>query len=122
MRTMALTWSLVFTPSIERITEPAGMPAFSAPSPGTSLRIFAPTPVYVASRFTPNTGRVDLPVAIISSITRFASFIGIENPSPMLPAVPPLESVAIAEFTPIILPCASKSAPPELPGLIAASV
>ena len=52
----------------------------------------------------PRTGRVDLPVAISSSITRLASLIGIENPSPMLPLVPPDESVAIAELTPIIRP------------------
>ena len=107
---------------MERIIEPTGMPAFSAPSPGTNLRIFAPTPVYVESILTPSTGRVDLPVAIISSITRFASLIGIEKPSPMLPAVQPLESVAIAELTPMIRPNASTNAPPELPGLIAASV
>ena len=45
-----------------------------------------------------------------------------EKPRPILPAVPPLDSVAIAELTPIILPCESKSAPPDFPGLIAASV
>ena len=48
--------------------------------------------------------------------------IGIENPSPMLPLVPPEDKVAIAELTPIIRPCESTSAPPEFPGLIAASV
>ena len=71
---------------------------------------------------TPSTGRVDFPVAIISSMTRFASLIGIEKPSPIEPLVPPVERVAIAELTPTILPCASTSAPPEFPGLIAASV
>ena len=40
----------------------------------------------------------------------------------MLPLVPPEESVAIAEFTPMICPRALINAPPELPGLIAASV
>ena len=59
---------------------------------------------------------------MISSITRFASLIGIENPKPMLPLVPPDVSVAIAELTPMMRPCASTSAPPEFPGLIAASV
>ena len=55
-------------------------------------------------------------------MTRLASLIGIEKPSPILPLVPPEVSVAIAELTPMIRPCASTSAPPELPGLIAASV
>ena len=74
------------------------------------------------SKKTPRTGLVDFPVAMISSMTRFASFIGIEKPRPIEPLVPPLERVAIAEFTPMMRPCASTSAPPELPGLIAASV
>jgi hypothetical protein len=102
--------------------EPAGIPAFSAGSPGLNLEILAPTPVYVVSKKIPKTGRVDLPVAINSSITRLASLIGIENQSPMLPETPPLDSVAIAELTPMIRPAESRSAPPELPGLIAASV
>jgi hypothetical protein len=59
---------------------------------------------------------------MISLATRLASLIGIEKPSPMLPLVLPDDSDAIAELTPTILPCESNSAPPELPGLIAASV
>jgi hypothetical protein len=78
--------------------------------------------VKVVSKKTPKTGRVDLPVAISSSTTRLASLMGIANPSPMLPLDPPDDNVAIAEFTPIIRPCESSSAPPELPGLMAASV
>ena len=49
--------------------------------------------------------------------------IGIAKPTPMLPAspdAPPL--VAIAEFTPTTSPARLTSGPPELPGLIAASV
>ena len=38
---------------------------------------------------------------MISSMTRFASLIGIEKPSPILPLAPPDESVAIAELTPM---------------------
>ena len=76
----------------------------------------------MVSKKIPSTGRVDLPVAMSSSITRFASLIGIEKPSPILPLTPPDESVAMAELTPIMRPCESRSAPPELPGLIAASV
>ena len=44
-----------------------------------------------------------------------------DRPNPMLP-VDVAPNVAIAELTPTILPCASTSGPPELPGLIAASV
>ena len=61
-------------------------------------------------------------MAIISSITRLASLIGIEKPNPIEPLVPPEESVAIAELTPISFPATSTNAPPELPGLMAASV
>ena len=88
------------------ITAPTGIPATSAPSPGVSLRILAPIPSYVLSKYTPSSGRVEVFVGevIISSITRFASVIGIAKPSPMLPLVPPDESVAIAEFTPMICP------------------
>ncbi len=51
-------------------------------------------------------------------------FEAIAKPMPTLPASPPLAApaLAICEFTPITLPCSSSSAPPELPGLIAASV
>ena len=50
--------------------------------------------------------------------------IGIANPTPMLPDSPPIAPpvVAIAEFTPTTWPRRFTSGPPELPGLIAASV
>ena len=50
--------------------------------------------------------------------------IGIAKPTPMLPASPPAlpPVVAIAEFTPTTWPRRLTSGPPELPGLIAASV
>ena len=57
-------------------------------------------------------------------MTRTCS-IGIANPTPMLPPeswVTPEPSEAIAEFTPTTWPCRLTSGPPELPGLIAASV
>jgi hypothetical protein len=41
---------------------------------------------------------------------------------PMFPPSPPLPPARIAEFTPMTRPVASMSGPPELPGLIAASV
>ena len=43
------------------------------------------------------------------------------KPSPIEPTLP-LPRVAIALFTPIAKPLPSTSGPPELPGLIAASV
>ncbi len=51
--------------------------------------------------------------------------IGIAKPTPMLPPWSELTwdpSEAIAEFTPTTWPCRLTSGPPELPGLIAASV
>src|SRR5215207_629714 len=60
-----------------------------------------------------------------SAITR-ASSIGIANPTPMLPlcepAPAPPASEAIAVLMPMTSPSVSMSAPPELPGLMAASV
>ena len=46
--------------------------------------------------------------------------IGMAKPMPTLP--PPLPPVSICELMPITRPAASSSGPPELPGLIAASV
>ena len=46
--------------------------------------------------------------------------IGTAKPMPTLPL--PLPPVAICELMPITRPAASSSGPPELPGLIAASV
>ena len=50
--------------------------------------------------------------------------MGIANPTPMLPDSPPMPppAVAIAELTPTTWPRRLTSGPPELPGLIAASV
>ena len=45
IRTIADTSSVILKPSIDLIIEPAGIPAFSAPSPALNLRIFAPIPV-----------------------------------------------------------------------------
>jgi hypothetical protein len=93
---MAASVFAIFTPSILLMIAPTGIPALSAPSLGLKRAIRAPIPVKVLSKKTPSTGRVDLPVAMISSMTRFASLIGIEKPSPMFPPTPPDERVAIA--------------------------
>ena len=52
--------------------------------------------------------------------TSRAVLIGIAKPMPTLPLPPP--PVSICELIPITWPSASISGPPELPGLIAASV
>ena len=47
---------------------------------------------------------------------------GIEKPTPIEPDWPAEPAVAIATLMPMSFPSPSTSAPPELPGLIAASV
>src|SRR2546425_2284061 len=54
----------------------------------------------------------------MSAITRFAVLIGMANPMPMFPP----DGVKIAVLMPITRPSESNSGPPELPGLMAASV
>ena len=63
------------------------------------------------------------PLAIWSTIGMTSS-IGIAKPTPMLPLSPPTvwPAVAIEALMPTTLPLRSTSAPPLLPGLIAASV
>ena len=65
-----------------------------------------------------------VPVWMISSAMREAVSIGMANPTPMDPDSPPRapSRVAMALLTPITSPSAFRSGPPELPGLIAASV
>ncbi|CAM5732793.1 hypothetical protein STENM223S_09162 [Streptomyces tendae] len=67
-----------------------------------------------------------LPVSMSSWATYLAWLIGMAKPRPIEPAwpvpKPPLLVDWIAELMPITLPCASSSGPPELPGLIDASV
>ena len=57
---------------------------------------------------------------MICEATFLAVSIGTANPMPTEPLLP--EPVAICELMPITRPSASISGPPELPGLIAASV
>ena len=59
---------------------------------------------------------------MISSDTRWAMFDGIEKPTPMEPDSSALPAVAMATLMPMSLPSLSTRAPPEFPGLIAASV
>ena len=69
----------------------------------------------------PRNARDTRPARSSSGRTRLTVAAGTAKPMPTLPpdASPP---VAICELTPITLPVASSSGPPELPGLIAASV
>ena len=69
-------------------------------------------------------GNSALPLSISCSTVRRTWLMGIAKPTPMLPLSPPRlpPTVAMAELTPITSPSMSTSGPPELPGLIAASV
>ena len=104
-------------------TSPATMPAVWAGDPGCTSAIAAPRG-WASATPTPMTAWVAWPVSTSSVARRRAWLIGIANPRPIEPAswpVPPV-TLAIAVLTPITRPWSSTSGPPELPGLIAASV
>ncbi|WYK06847.1 hypothetical protein DWF04_018730 [Cereibacter sphaeroides f. sp. denitrificans] len=67
---------------------------------------------------TPSQPRETEPFSCSWATTSFTVFAGIENP---MPTEPP-EGEKIAVFMPTTLPSVSKSGPPELPRLMAASV
>ena len=72
---------------------------------------------------TPTKACWTVPPSWSCSAISIAVFAGIAKPSPMLPACPDSLGIeAIAVLMPITCPAASTSGPPELPGLIAASV
>ena len=66
----------------------------------------------------PTTGRWTRPLEINWGTTRAIVLTAMANPTPALSPV----LLAMAVFMPIIRPRLSKSGPPELPGLIAASI
>ena len=66
---------------------------------------------------TPKYGRMTLPFLIIESIIGFAELIGMAKPIPSTPSLEILELLM-----PINSPSAFSNAPPEFPGLMAASV
>ncbi|MDF2708852.1 MAG: hypothetical protein K0R62_4504 [Nonomuraea muscovyensis] len=72
----------------------------------------------------PILGRLALPSVTSSCATRRAWLTGMAKPRPMLPLWLLSErlSVAMAELTPTTSPLPLTSGPPELPGLMAASV
>jgi hypothetical protein len=75
-------------------------------------------PGSAASTSTPSQARRTDPLSTRSITTRRARLMGMAKPSPSLP--PPRERME--EFTPITSPSALTSGPPELPGLMEASV
>jgi hypothetical protein len=104
-------------------TSPARSPASAAGDPGVTAvmrtsRLWPQRFGSAASTSTPTHARRTRPSASSSETTQRTRSIGIAKPSPSLP---PLR-VTIDEFTPITSPCAFTSGPPELPGLMDASV
>ena len=87
-------------------------------------RRVTPSAVAVASESaTPRKACSATPFAMSWSPTDFAWFDGIAKPRPIDPDCDaPDESVAIDDVMPMTRPCASNSGPPELPGLMAASI
>ena len=67
---------------------------------------------------TPSAGRRTRPSVTRSLSTAFAVLIGMAKPMPAL--CPTLEAIMV--LMPITSPCKFSSGPPELPGLMAASV
>ena len=112
-------------PRLRRIWSPGRIPARAAGEPGTTLRTTTPDrstsrgvlPTGCAMRM-PIHGWRTAPCFSRSSATRIARLIGIAKPIPMLPPV----GEKIDVLTPITCPSALTSGPPELPGLIDASV
>ena len=108
-----------------RSGHPARRPASDAGVPeGTSATVAPLVLVPPVLTLAPMTGYSALPVSRICPAVIRTCSIGIAKPTPMLPASPPIPPpvVAIAEFTPTTWPRRLTSGPPELPGLIAASV
>ncbi len=68
------------------------------------------------------TGNVATPVSMSCAAVRPAWLLGMEKPRPMLPPTCPPGAWAMAEFMPTTSPRMLTRGPPELPGLIAASV
>ncbi len=117
--------SLIGAPLSSTITSPGRTPAASAGPPfmtsatSTPSRSFTPK-VPESSSVTswiaiPSQPRTTRPPAMSWRITSFAWLIGIEKPMPC-------PAATIAVLIPITLPSRFRSGPPELPGLMDASV
>ena len=116
-------WPFSFT-----MMSPLFTPAFSAPPPGTTSATRMPSLSGALNSFAslsssgciwmPRKPRCTLPNLMRLSITLRAWFEGTAKPMPMLPPL----WLKMAELIPTRRPSASTSAPPELPGLMDASV
>src|SRR6185503_18004377 len=100
-------------------TSPRWTPALSAGPPDTTALIRAPPEVASVSD-TLRYGWLTLPPLTSWSTEALTLLLEIAKPTPMLPDAWP--EVAIAVLMPITSPDMFTSAPPEFPGLIAASV
>src|SRR6478735_5521857 len=105
------------------------MPASAAVEPALTFCTWAPwrtsAPSLLATSETemPSRAWVGVSPLTISSTIGITSSMGIAKPRPIDPASPSVElAVRIEELMPTTLPFMSTSAPPLLPGLIAASV
>ena len=109
--------ALTSTSPAARPARPAGPPAATWVTRRPPTR-FHPRRSSAPATSSPTQARRTFPNRRSSSATRRARSIGIANP---IPTDPP-ELVKIELFTPTTSPTAFASGPPELPGLIGASV
>src|SRR4051794_14799723 len=105
-------------PAIEVMTSPERIPAFAAGEPWVTVPTTAPGASGRPAPARPSPPRAILPFLISFGTTSLIVSEGTAKPTPELEPL----CDAICELTPITRPAASSSGPPELPGLIAASV
>ncbi len=114
----SLVW-MVLSPALV-ITSPVFRPAFVGRAAAVTPPTFAPALPWAVPTETPRYGWLTFPPLMIAWATSLARLPGMAKPTPMLPS--PWPEVAIAVLMPTTWPARLTSAPPELPGLIAASV
>src|SRR3954447_11098027 len=105
-------------PAIEVMTSPERIPAFAAGEPWVTVPTTAPGASGCSALARPSHARSILPFLISFGTTSLIVSEGTAKPTPELEPL----CDAICELTPITRPAASSSGPPELPGLMAASV
>ena len=71
---------------------------------------------------TPSAGRITRPLSSNCLITSTTSLLGMANPIPSTLTPEPAELAILLELIPMTWPAILINAPPELPGLMAASV
>src|SRR4051794_26727273 len=105
-------------PPMAVMTSPPRMPAFSAGEPFVTVPTTAPGESGCSALERPSHARSILPFLISFGTTSLTVSDGTAKPTPELEPL----CDAICELMPITRPAASSSGPPELPGLMAASV